>query len=294
MKHTILLSVLLLAAGCSGEKKETTPATEQTALAPADIRQETATLREELDGIIPDDLYLNGTLVLPPQNFASVTLVMGGTVHSTKLLPGEHVKKGTTLALLENIEFINLQQSYLEASAQTDYLEAEYNRQKRLSEQEAATKKRFEESKAEFLSMKSRKEAAAAQLRMLDISPEELLQEGIRPYLSVKAPITGYITGMKINIGKHFQAGESICEIVDKGAVMLNLTVYEKDLPYLTTGEHVNFVVNGINDQFTATLFSIGQEVDPASRSLEVYAHVKGTHPLFRPGMYVTAQANKK
>ncbi len=195
---------------------------------------------------------------------------------------------------MENIEFINLQQTYLEATAQTEYLEAEYNRQKRLSDQEAASRKRFEESKAEFLSIKSKKEAAEAQLRMLDISPEELVREGIRPYFPVKAPITGYITGMKLNIGKHFQAGESICEIVDKGKVMLNLTVYEKDLPHLTTGEQVNFVVNGINNNFTATLFSIGQEVDPASRSLEVYARVEGTHPLFRPGMYVTAQANKK
>ncbi|MCD7937547.1 MAG: efflux RND transporter periplasmic adaptor subunit [Tannerellaceae bacterium] len=294
MKQTILLFIPLFLAGCTGEKNENRTTTIQAQTPPAEIIPENLPAETDLSVIVPDDLYLNGTLVLPPQNFASVTLIMGGTVHSTHLLPGEYVKKGTTLALLENIEFINLQQTYLEATAQTEYLEAEYNRQKRLSNQEAVSRKRFEESKAEFLSMKSKKEAAEAQLRMLDISPEELEREGIRPYLPVKAPITGYITGMKLNIGKYFQAGESMCEIVDKGKVMLNLTVYEKDLPYLTTGEQVNFVVNGINNNFTATLFSIGQEVDPSSRSLEVYARVEGTHPLFRPGMYVTAQANKK
>ncbi|MCD8193692.1 MAG: efflux RND transporter periplasmic adaptor subunit [Tannerellaceae bacterium] len=142
--------------------------------------------------------------------------------------------------------------------------------------------------------MKSRKDAAAAQLRMLDISPDEILQEGIRPYLAVKAPITGYVTGMKINIGKYFQAGESIWDIVDKGEMLLNLTIYEKDLPSLSNCEKISFGGNGINGSFDATIFSIGQEVDPASRSLEVYAHTKENHSLFRPGMYVTARVDKK
>ncbi len=294
MKHTTFLFIALFLAACAGEKHTENTAEQVAAPSPSTVNEEATFETPDLSEVVPDDLYLNGTLVLPPQQFASVTLVMGGTVHSTNLMPGEFVKEGSTLALLENIDFINLQQRYLEASAQTAYLETEYYRQKRLSEQEAASKKRFQESHAEYLSMKSRKEAAEAQLRMLNISPDEIAREGIRPYLAVKAPITGYVTGMKINIGKYFQAGESICDIVDKGEMMLNLTIYEKDLPYLSNGERISFVVNGISGSFDATIFSIGQEVDPASRSLEVYAKTKESHSLFRPGMYVTARVDKK
>jgi len=295
MKHTIFLLIALFLISC-GEEVKTMALVEET-LPVAVINDEEIAGnpdQPDLSDVIADELYLNGTLVLPPQNFASVTLLMGGAVHATHLLPGEYVKKGSTIALLENIEFINLQQTFLEAAAQEEFLEAEYNRQKKLSEQEAASKKRYQESKAEYLSVKSRREAAAAQLRLLDISPEQIVKEGISPYLTVKAPISGYVTGMKLNIGKHFQVGESICEIVDKGEVILNLTVYEKDLPYLNVGEKLCFLVNGIPDDFDATLFSIGQEVDTSSRSLEVYAKVQGTHALFRPGMYVTARVNKK
>lgn len=131
---------------------------------------------------------------------------------------------------------------------------------------------------------------------MLDISPEELLAEGvIRPYLEIKAPISGYVTSMKLNVGKYFQPGEAICEIVDKGHMMLNLTAYEKDLPFLTSGGKITFVVNGVGSkEFNATVLSIGQEVDIASRSLELYARADDSHELFRPGMYVTARIHKK
>ncbi len=119
---------------------------------------------------LPNHSSFNGILIVPPYRHATVTLTMGGTVHSTSLLPGDYVKKGAVLAILENPDFITLQQNYLEAHAQIEFLEAEYQRQQRLSSQEAASQKRFQQSKADYLSMKSRLEAASAQLTLLNVS----------------------------------------------------------------------------------------------------------------------------
>lgn len=236
----------------------------------------------------------NGTLVVPPQRHATVTLTMGGTVHSTSLLPGDYVKKGTVLATLENPDFISLQQTYLDAHAQTEYMKTEYERQQRLSSQEAASQKRFQQSKADYLSMKSRLEAAAAQLTLLGVHPDELQKNGIRPYLEVKSPLGGYIAAMNINLGKYLNAGEPLCDVIDKGETLLCLTAYEKDLTDLEPGKRVQFRVNGMGTEtFNATLLSIGQSVDADSRSLEVYARVKESNPRFRPGMYVTARVEK-
>lgn len=244
---------------------------------------------------MPNHSAFNGTMIVPPQRHATVTLTLGGTVHSTSILPGEYVKKGTVLASLENPDFILLQQSYLEAHAQTEYLEAEYQRQQRLSKEEAASQKRFQQSKADYLSMKSRLEAAAAQLTILGIQPADVLKDGIRPYLEVKAPLSGYIAALAINLGKYVNAGEPICDVIDKGETLLCLTAYEKDLTDLEPGSRVQFRVNGMGKQsFNATLLSIGQQVDAVNRSLEIYARVKETNPRFRPGMYVTARVEKK
>lgn len=296
MKKLIIPVFTFLCLACSGGEKTTeSPST------PENNIQNTASIDEPNDTAEADALTsatavsnhtsFNGVMVVPPQRHATVTLTIGGTVHSTSLLPGMYVKKGAVIATLENPEFINLQQSYLEAHAQAEFLETEFKRQQRLSEQEAASQKRFQESKAEYLSMKSRLEAASAQLTILGLVPAELLAGGIRPYLEVKSPLNGYITGLNINLGKYINPGEPLCEVIDKGETLISLTAYEKDLDRLTVGDPVEFRVNGMPaETFQAEIISIGQSVDKINRSLDVYARVKRSNPQFRPGMYVSAQ----
>ena len=91
----------------------------------------------------------NGTLEIPPERLATVTLSMGGVVRTLSLLPGCYVAQGTLLATLENPEFIQLQQTYLESRAQLRFLEAEYKRQKALSQEEVASQKRLQQSEAD-------------------------------------------------------------------------------------------------------------------------------------------------
>lgn len=301
----IPLAALLLAACNSTTNTEHTAtavsvAPDTTLAASAEKAPDAPADAAQIDAVtsataMPNHSAFNGTMIVPPQRHATVTLTLGGTVHSISILPGEYVKKGTVLASLENPDFILLQQSYLEAHAQTEYLETEYQRQQRLSKEEAASQKRFQQSKADYLSMKSRLEAAAAQLTILGIQPADVLKDGIRPYLEVKAPLSGYIAALAINLGKYVNAGEPICDVIDKGETLLCLTAYEKDLTDLEPGSRVQFRVNGMGKQsFNATLLSIGQQVDAVNRSLEIYARVKETNPRFRPGMYVTARVEKK
>ena len=294
MKKIWIPAALMALAACSmtnnaekgqGDSQDITarPAITQVA---ESVPSEPSVDSVEVDGI-------SSATALP--NHSSFNGIMGGTVHATTLLPGDYVKKGSVIVSLENPDFITLQQTYLDAHAQTEYLEAEYKRQQRLSEQEAASQKRFQQSKADYLSMKSRQDAAAAQLAILGVSAGDLLEDGIQPYLEVKAPLSGYVAGLSINLGKYVNAGEPICDVIDKGETLLCLTAYEKDLADLSIGNQVQFRVNGMGKEtFHAVLISIGQEVDETSRSLEMYARVKETNPRFRPGMYVSARVEKK
>lgn len=298
MKRILLPILLLSLAACSSKQapaNEGTAATENTpvvnaadsAASPKVDAMTSATSR-------PNQVSFNGTIVLPPQRQATVALTLGGVIKQTTLLPGQHVQKGSLLATLENPEFITLQQTYLDSHAQAEYLQAEYERQKNLSAEQAASQKKFQQSKADYLSMKSRLEAAAAQLSLLGVQPENLLRTGIQPLLQVKAPIGGYVGSLSMNVGKYVQPGEALCEIIDKSAPMLCLTTYEKDLANMHVGSSVQFRVNGMGKTvFDAVIVSIGQQVDEVNRSLEVYARISNTHPDFRPGMYVTAHIQK-
>lgn len=297
----ILLPIAALLCACSSAP--TAPAstaaseaaaTDSIAAAPA---EEPASEVDAASGAtsVPNEPTFNGILVLPPQSRATVTLTMGGSIRSTTLLPGAYVKQGTVLATLENPEFIALQQSYLDSHAQYEFLRTEFLRQQTLAREEASSQKHFQQSKAEYLSMRSRMDAAAAQLALLGVDTTRLLAGGIIPYLDIKAPISGYAADVKMNIGRHFDVGEPLCEIVNKSDMMLRLTAYEKDLANLRAGDRVEFRVNGIKGEtFHGVITMVGQQVNNENRSIDVYVRIEGQNPQFRPGMYAMARIARK
>lgn len=297
----ILLPIAALLCACSSAP--TAPAstaaseaaaTDSIAAAPA---EEPASEVDAASGAtsVPNEPTFNGILVLPPQSRATVTLTMGGSIRSTTLLPGAYVKQGTVLATLENPEFIALQQSYLDSHAQYEFLRTEFLRQQTLAREEASSQKHFQQSKAEYLSMRSRMDAAAAQLALLGVDTTRLLAGGIIPYLDIKAPISGYAADVKMNIGRHFDVGEPLCEIVNKSDMMLRLTAYKKDLANLRAGDRVEFRVNGIEGEtFHGVITMVGQQVNNENRSIDVYVRIEGQNPQFRPGMYAMARIARK
>lgn len=303
MKQILFFSALWCAlafTSCGGGASEqTTDGAADTLSASQDSLAE-ATDSMVVDGIsgatqVANAPSFNGILMVPPQRHVTITLSMGGAVHSVSFLPGSYVQKGQVILTLENPDFITLQQTWLDAAAQIEFLEKEYLRQQNLASHEAASQKRMQQSKAEYLSMKSRLDAAAAQLLILGVDARSLQTKGIQPYLEIKAPLNGYVTNMNVNVGKYFNVGEPVCDVIDKQAPMLQLTAYEKDLDKLNVGDRMEFHVNGMgNETFEAVLVSIDQMVDNANRSIKVYARVAHPQKDFRPGMYVSARKSAK
>lgn len=297
MKKIVYPILLLVLTACKGNQQTTN---NESAAIPVTETIADTIAQPEVDAITsatskPNQVSFNGRIVLPPQRQATIALTMGGIVKKASLLPGQWVAANSVIATLENPEFITLQQTYLDSHAQTEYLLAEYERQKNLSAEQAASQKKFQQSKADFLSMKSRQDAAAAQLSLLGVQTEALLKNGIQPLLEVKAPISGYAANVTMNIGKYINPGEALCELIDKSSPMLCLTTYEKDLADIQVGSPVQFRVNGMGTQtFHGIVISIGQKVDETNRSLEVYASIKEENVQFRPGMYVTAHIQKQ
>lgn len=285
-------AILLTAVSCGKNADDNAV---KTTTITSKVEADSTESETKIDGVssataVANPPSFNGTIILPPYRHVTVTSPIGGILHSVNLFPGKSVTKGTVIATLENLDFIEMQQVYLETAAQTDFLQKEYERQKKLAMEEAASQKRFQQSKADYLAMKSKMEAAEAKLSILGIDPQSIKNSGILQYLNIKAPISGYVTNIDLNMGQHFDAGERVCDIIDKSAPMLQLRAYEKDLPALKVGERFNFYVNGMGDKpFKATLVSIDQMVNESNRSISMYLTIDNPSEQFRPGMYVSA-----
>lgn len=292
MKKTMtLFAAALLIVSCGGKNAATVEETEvKTDSVAVD------SVNTDIDAVtsatnVANSPSFNGLLTISPDRLATVSLTMGGRIHSLSVMSGKAVAKGQVIATLDNPEFIELQQTYLDSHAQLEFLEKEYARQKALGSGEATSQKRVEQSRAEYLSMKSRMEASATRLKALGIAPSSVVANGIRPYLPIVAPIGGYVSNLSANIGKYIEVGEPICDIINKSNPLIELTVYEKDITLMKAGGKILFRVNGMGKStYSGTIVSIDQAVDMKDYSIKVYARVDDVNPMFRPGMFVVAK----
>ena len=298
-RFTPFLLALCLLPSCSGQSgSQPEPTTARTDSTRTDS---TATLADSavVDAVtsathVANSPTFNGVLTLSPRQQASITSTHSGRIHSLHIVPGQSVYKGQVICTLDDPEFIELQQTYLECSAQLEYLQREYERQHVLAKEQAASQKVHEQSRADYLTMQSRAAAASAKLQALGISPQNVRAHGIQHYLPLTAPISGYATHITAHLGQYLEAGTPVCDVISSHAPLIQLTVYEKDLALMKVGGRLSFRVNGMGKtNFHATIQSIDRSVDKTDYSIKVYAQVTDADPSFRPGMYVRAKLSK-
>ncbi|PRY08340.1 cobalt-zinc-cadmium efflux system membrane fusion protein [Pontibacter ummariensis] len=239
---------------------------------------------------LSNTLALTGKLDLPPQNMASVTAPLGGFIRKTQVLEGTYVKKGDLLATIENPEFVTLQEDYLKEKNRLDYLELEYKRQQELHAEQVSSAKTYQQTVAEYRSVQARVQALEERLAIIGITNGSLRNGKIRRILPLHAPLEGYITYVKADVGQYVAPTDVLFRIADTEHLHVELTVFEKDLTSLKKGQAVRYSLPGESAaQREATIFLIGKEISP-ERTVRVHAHMEEEDKDLAPGMYVQAQ----
>lgn len=230
----------------------------------------------------------SGVLDVPPQQLLTVSSPYGGTLKSTELLQGKPVTKGEVIAVLENPEFIQLQQDYLDYKSQLVYLKEELNRQEELSIENVNAKKTLQKASSEYNSMMARVQGLRSKLLLINISPDKINPAGISGKANIYAPISGYVTKVMVNIGKFVNANQELFEIVDTRHLHAELTIFEKDVPKLKIGQKIRFVLNNETAERFAEVHLIGREIS-AERTVRVHGHLSREDKNLLPGMYLKA-----
>ncbi|HNP08542.1 MAG TPA: efflux RND transporter periplasmic adaptor subunit, partial [Cyclobacteriaceae bacterium] len=238
---------------------------------------------------IPTVLHANGRIDVPPQNIVSISVPLGGYLKYTKLMPGMHVGKGETLAVMEDQQYIQLQQDYLNAKTRMAYLLNEYARQKELNQSKASSDKILQRTEADFAMEKINVKSLSERLKLIGINPEQLNENNISKSANVISPIEGFVSKVNVNIGKYAQPSEELFELINPSDIHLALTVFEKDLDKLHIGQKL-FAYNIIQPQIKheCEIILIGKNLS-VERSTEVHSHFLKYDPALVPGMYMNA-----
>ncbi|WP_343697791.1 efflux RND transporter periplasmic adaptor subunit [Flavobacterium sp.] len=231
----------------------------------------------------------NGYTTVPPQNSAEVSTLIGGTVKDIFVLEGTYVNKGKVLATIQNLEVIEMQEEYHSATANVEYLQLEYNRQKTLSDENVNPRKTFQEVKAKLAAERARAQAAKNKLEALHVSTK-----GSSSVVPIVSPINGYVGKINIAKGAFAQTGVSLFEVVDNSQMHLDLNVYEKDLGSISIGQVIDFVLtNQSNKSIKGKIFGINKSFSNESKTVAVHAKIEPADAKdLIPGMYVSANIN--
>jgi len=235
-----------------------------------------------------NSLKVNGIITVSPQNIATVCMPLGGFIKSTSLLPGNAVNKGQTLAVLENQDFIDIQQHYLEAKNRLVFAKAEYERHTNLYKDDVYSEKNVQQVTVEYKNLVAMVKSLEQKLLLIGINPDLLREDNISSTVNLVSPIRGHLKSVNINIGKYVSPTDVLFEIVNSDNLLLELTLFEKDAEMVSAGQKIKFYVNNESDEHTALITQTGKSVSD-DKTFIVYAAVISPCKNLLPGMYVNA-----
>jgi membrane fusion protein, heavy metal efflux system len=231
---------------------------------------------------------VNGLVSVAPQNLATVCAPMGGYVRKTSLIPGNPVHKGQVLAVIENPEFIDIQQNYLQARNKFKYAEADYKRQSELYKNDVSSQKSYQQVTTDYRNLKAEVNALKQKLSLIGINPAHLTESNIHRSAVITSPITGYVKTVNVNLGKYVTPADIMFEVVNNDKLFLELTLFDKDAAHVDKGEKIRFFINNEAEQHEAVVYQTGKSVSE-DKTYKVYANVLGKCKNVLPGMYVNA-----
>ena len=291
----IILTGILILASCDSKPKE--QVIKEVEILPENIVElnaeqfkvanvEFGTIESKM---LSHTLKVNGLITVSPRDLASVCAPLGGFVKTTDFVQGSPVKKGQTLAVMENPGFIELQQNYLESKSRLEYAEGEYKRHKELFEDDVYSAKNLQEVTANYKSLKAQVNAIGQKLSLIGIDASKLKEDNISSTVTVNSPISGFVKAVNVNIGKFVAPNDVMFEIVNTANLTIELTLFEKDINKVVIGQKLSFALS--NDEpvrYEAVITQAGKSIS-ADRTVKVYATVSQPTDRILPGMFVNA-----
>jgi cobalt-zinc-cadmium efflux system membrane fusion protein len=235
-------------------------------------------------------LKVTGKVDVPPQNLISVSVPLGGYLKSSHLIPGMFVRKGESIATIEDQQYIQLQQDFLTTLSKISFLENEYQRQKDLNQSKASSDKVFQQAEMELKTQKILVKSLSEKLKLAGINPEKLNENSISKSINIYSPISGYVSKVNVNIGKYISPTDVMFELVNTSDIHLALKIFEKDLDKLSIGQKVVAYTNTYPDKkHICEILLIGKSLNE-ERNTDVHCHFEVYDKTLIPGTYMNAE----
>ncbi len=240
------------------------------AFAQQTVQKIPVTVEKASRGILDENLKVTGVL-----EAAQSVMVMSetqGKIISIYKEKGDKVRKGDVIVKVDD-EVIAA--NVLTAEANYEQYQKDVERLKRLSKENAVTKRDLEQTQ---IGLKK----AKADL----INAQKALSN-----TAIKAPISGYINNDFLSVGQLLGGGGQVCEIVDNSSLIVNVSVSEKQAYKVFKGKEVNVYISVFPDKvFTGIVSAVAEKAgDGFKFNVEVELE-NNMKPSLKSGLYAEVE----
>ena len=295
-RYILLLAAAIMLASCSHKKPEqdnTEQAETDTSLVkltPLQIKNAGIQIGNPVVTQASGILKLQGSIDVPPQSTVSVSFPLGGYLKRTDLLPGVHVRRGQVLGVLEDMQYIQLQQDYLSAKERELFAETEYKRQFELNASKASSDKVLQQARTEMETQRISMRSLAQKLELIGLNPRHLSSTSISKSVNILSPIDGFVSKVNVNIGKYTSPTDVLFELVNPKDIHLALNVFEKDVNQLSIGQQViTYTTAHPEIKYDAEIILISKNLNE-DRMANVHCHFEKFDASLLPGMFMNAE----
>ena len=240
------------------------------------------------DRDVTNVLTTTGRIAFSDSRVAHVFSPVTGRVTHMLVTVGEHVRRGTPLAIIASADLGSAASDLEKAEADLSAAKRDYERQKELYDAHAAAQRDFEAAESNFRKARAERERAAQRARLLSVA-------GSDAGYVVRSPIDGDVFARNISPGLDVQgqySGGSAQELFTIGnldSLWVIADVFEVDIPRVRIGAPVTAGVVSYPDRpFTGRVDWISGALDPATRTVKVRCTIDNREHVLRPEMFAT------
>ncbi|KFF12129.1 hypothetical protein IW15_11190 [Chryseobacterium soli] len=303
-KKTSIYSLITIAvlSSCSGKKEEEKTVYENTKSSKNDqnivhLSQQQLTTAGLTTTTLQNKnmlklVRLNGKVNIAPSHISLLSSIMGGHIKSINVINGSHFSKGQVLAVVEDPQFIQLQQDYLVTKAQLESARLNLNRQKDLNTSKASSDKTLQTAQADYSTLNATLKGLEEKLRIIGINAKGLNSGNIRSRINVYAPFNGFVSKISVSNGQYINPSDTLFELINPAGLLLELKVFENDVNDLKIGQEIAVYTNQNPDKKSnAKIISMVPNIENGGSSIAI-AKLSVPNSEYIMGMYMNAEVS--
>jgi membrane fusion protein, heavy metal efflux system len=236
---------------------------------------------------IPETLDLAAKVQPDPTKVVRIFPPASGRVVAIEVKPGDRVRRGQTVAILNSSDVASARSDYAKANIESERATRAMERQKLLFEHGAAAEKDYIDARAQSDSAGAELARARQRLELFNVSPSADSDR-----VSLAAPAAGVVLDVSAAPGefsKSLESANPLITIANLDTIWVVGDVYEKDAAKLSCGKPVTVTLQAyVGQQWAGHIDSLAGALDPTTRTLKVRVALANPKQLLKPEMFGT------